>query len=464
MNYQQPSTAHEFARLTTSMAPDMKRFILLRTKECGWFTTDADNASFAETTYQMLFNLCDGHDDAPIFQVLFDSTARNDFAQQLSANFLSLDPTPQNPRLQSFVACIFNFYHDLYWMEYFRGDNPELSPQSMGNQDLSMVQIVQPAFAPQGDFPFFKLPGEIRNIIYKETLIVPDGGLVRSFTPPPLLSVSKRLRNEAMPLFYIHNHFEITVKRSAADELLARGRELPSVDMRVWRRFLDMWNVFNASGTNGLQYVEKVTLIYQLSMDNGCSFGSGEFDKRIGFRFSCGRFKEDLDDDFDADMTDGSDWEASESEQDVDEDHDDLDSEVDDLIDDIQAHDDEDTEHEVDEGQEQDHGSDTEEVPVEDIDPVGVFELNRGMVEWENCRETKEFLFHKICEYGTDRMWDVYPARRLVQMLWRCVRDCPRASENVDFLCEDLQYWMEAGPGYTRYESVGFYDPDDVDE
>lgn len=132
-------------------------------------------------------------------------------------------------------------------------------------------------------------------MIYKAALIAPEGTLLRSFTPPPLLCASKRLRREALPLFYKYNNFEITVQRSRQDQVLAGGRRLPSVDMRVWRRFLDMWNVFNPSGTNGLQYVERVAVIYQLSARIGMPFGSdGEYDRRLGFCFSRTPFEDDV--------------------------------------------------------------------------------------------------------------------------------------------------------------------------
>lgn len=132
-------------------------------------------------------------------------------------------------------------------------------------------------------------------MIYKATLIASEDTLLRSFTPPPLLCASRRLRGEALPLFYKYNNFEITVQRSPQDQVLAAGRRLPSVDMRVWRRFLDMWNVFNASGTNGLQYVERVTVIYQLSARSGMPFGCDHgYDRRLGFRFSRTPFDEDV--------------------------------------------------------------------------------------------------------------------------------------------------------------------------
>lgn len=110
---------------------------------------------------------------------------------------------------------------------------------------------------------------------------------MRSFTPPPLLCASRRLRDEALPLFYKHNHFEITVRRTLQDDRFAAGRKLPGLDMRVWRRFLDMWNIFNWSGTDGLQYVQRVTVIYQLSVVNGYPFRTdAAYDVRLGFRFS----------------------------------------------------------------------------------------------------------------------------------------------------------------------------------
>lgn len=124
-------------------------------------------------------------------------------------------------------------------------------------------------------------------MVYKEALTAPEGTLLRSFIPPPLLCASRRLRGEALPLFYKYNDFEITIQRSPQDQTLVGRRRLPSVDMRVWRRFLDMWNVFNMAGTNGLQYVERVTVIYRLSAKSGMPFGSEyKYDRRLGFRFT----------------------------------------------------------------------------------------------------------------------------------------------------------------------------------
>lgn len=57
-----------------------------------------------------------------------------------------------------------------------------------------------------------------------------------------------------------------------------------------------------------------------------------------------------------------------------------------------------------------------------------------------------------------DNLWIVYPIDRLTDMLWRCARDCPLASDNVDLLCEDIQYWMAGNTGFGNYHQHGFYD------
>lgn len=59
-------------------------------------------------------------------------------------------------------------------------------------------------------------------------------------------------------------------------------------------------------------------------------------------------------------------------------------------------------------------------------------------------------------------------------MLWRCARNCPGVGNNVDFLSEDYQDWIE-GPdllpddyenlrGNYQFSSRFFYDPDEESE
>lgn len=216
-------------------------------------------------------------------------------------------------------------------------------------------------------------------MIYKETLTAPEGTLLRCFTPPPLLCASRRLRDEALPLFYKYNHFEITVKQNIADKTLAPGLlfRLPNVERRVWLHFLDMWKVFSVSGTNGLQYVERLTVVYQLYGQNGYSFGNGgAYDRRLCFRFSRapledvveGRSEEVIQnssEDCIEDSIEGSSWGSNEG-SDGESDYDSRDGV-------IRRH---------------------------------VALLNRGTFDWPSLLETQRLLFDKIRENGKSLLQD----------------------------------------------------------
>lgn len=243
-------------------------------------------------------------------------------------------------------------------------------------------------FASQRAFPFFSLPAEIRNMVYKEVLVLPDGGLVRCFAPPALLQTNRLFRAEAMPVFYSENHFEITIKRSPEDVIWAAGRYVPHLDKTVWQRFLRMWDVFNVYGSNCLKYIRHITLIYQLAMDNGFDFGGDFYDKRLGFRFSADPFEEDLDGNY-GEETDAE-SESDSSDDDFVLDFQQLEVEADNL----------EAEDSTSSGYEYEADTDVEEIPAEDIDPVGVFELNRGTFDWPNRHYTSLFLWDRVGEYG----------------------------------------------------------------
>lgn len=221
-------------------------------------------------------------------------------------------------------------------------------------------------------------------MVYKAAVVLPNGGLVRSFAPPALLRANNQLRNEAIPIFYGQNHFEITIKRSPQDEVRADIGGLPSVDMWVWRRFLYMWDVFNCFGSNCLRHVRHIMLIYQLSMDDGYSFGEGEFDRRLGFRLSSELFEKDSHD------SDTSTGQGTQSDP----------AEPEDEADGVgaEAPQGEDSENEGSEGDESD--GEVEQAIEDHSDSVGVFELSRGPVDWRSRRDTHFFLFHRMCEYG----------------------------------------------------------------
>lgn len=212
---------------------------------------------------------------------------------------------------------------------------------------------------------------------------------MRTFTSPALLHANKIIRNEALPIFYGENQFEITVKRSPQDEVRAAAGGLPSVDMWVWRRFLHMWDEFSCFGTNCLRYVRHLTLIYQLSIDDGYSFGEGEFDKRLGFRFSCDPFREDH---CGSNLSGDSDGEKSAADDSSGQSF-----QPDPVELDLEGHEGDDSEgaNGVDE-----NDGEVEQVSEDAFDAVGFFELNRGTLALRSRHETHFFLYHKMCEYG----------------------------------------------------------------
>lgn len=227
-------------------------------------------------------------------------------------------------------------------------------------------------------------------MVYREVLVLPDGGLVRSFTSPALLQTNMVLRAEGTPIFYAENHFEITIKRSPEEMTLAAGKYLPNVDKGIFQHFLRMWPVFNVHGSNCLQYVRHINLIYQLSMDMGYPFGDDIFDKRLGFRFSHDPFEEDLDGNYGEDEQSNAESDSDSSDDESDGDFEELEAEEEN----IEAQD------STSNGYEYEADTDVEEDPEADFDPVGVFELNRGTFDWRSRDKTYFFLWRQVNEQG----------------------------------------------------------------
>lgn len=227
-------------------------------------------------------------------------------------------------------------------------------------------------------------------MVYREVLVLPDGSLVRSFTSPALLQTNKVFRAEGAPIFYSESHFEITIKRSPEDMILAAGKYLPNVDKGIFQHFLRMWPVFNVHGSNCLQYVRHIILIYQLSMDMGYSFGDDIFDKRLGFRFSHDPFEEDLDGNYGEDEQSNAESDSDSIDDESDWDFEEPEAEENNL----------EPEDSTSNGYEYEADTDVEEDPEADFDPVGVFELNRGTFDWTSRDRTYFFLWKKVNEQG----------------------------------------------------------------
>lgn len=371
------------------MERSLNSFITLKLHEYGWYPKDHDDK---ELRCAIISNLLEPHlihSSGPIPAILVKEATQIAVAEVLCTNLI--DTPPNKEKLLSFTRSLVEQYHGLsfhqsIWngalnLDDFMGNGGAPSPDT-----LTIPQIGR-------NLSFFSIPAEIRVMIYKEHLISPQGSVVRSFTPPPLLQANRMIRDEAIPIFYGKNHFEITVKRTPEYERLAGDKPSPSVDMYMWHRFLHMWEVFNQNGSNCLHYVERITVIYQLSLFTGLACGKNPFDKRIGFRLSSKPFEEDADEDYEMN-SDPSD--SGDSDDDSDDD-----SEVDpmelhaELVALLIGHDNEYIGYQT-------SNENHEQSPEKDFDPVGVFELERGSSEWASgsFRDTQHFLFDRVGRCG----------------------------------------------------------------
>ncbi|POS69359.1 hypothetical protein DHEL01_v212248 [Diaporthe helianthi] len=312
--------------------------------------------------------------------------------------------------------------------------------------------VIAPSDNPQappqtGTCHFFKLSPELRHIIYRDVLITPFPGVVRSFVPPAFLQTNKVVRSEALALYYTDNHFEITVKRAPQHQNLDPKKKMVKVDSYAWHRFFTMWGEFSSTGSDVLRYITRITLIYQLSMDTGFGFGEDIFDNRLGFRFYGGTCEGDMDVCY---GEAGSEIDCNDSEEDRELDVQNINDPEDDLV------------------ELNDEPNDnvvafipSNAPPPPDYDPVGVFKLAMGDFNWPSRRDTHFFLYERVNVYQPNELWDVYPIHRLTDLLWRCAKDCPLAARNVDFLCEDYLHWMTGDEPYTEYDPRHFYTPED---
>ncbi|KAJ9137463.1 hypothetical protein NKR23_g9103 [Pleurostoma richardsiae] len=100
-------------------------------------------------------------------------------------------------------------------------------------------------------FPFLELPGEIRNNIYRLALVNGDCECldqIYNLAPPPLLQTNRRIRQEALSLYYGLNGFLII---------------LPKADNSVrWRRFSRMISCMATGGS--LEFVTSLEFVYEV--------------------------------------------------------------------------------------------------------------------------------------------------------------------------------------------------------
>lgn len=90
-------------------------------------------------------------------------------------------------------------------------------------------------------FCFLLLPAEIRNKIYRNSLVEdPSANRIRVLVQPPLLRTNKQIRSEALAMYYGENRFVLYIPRPSNKQ-----------DPDAWPNFIRMFRVFKAGGTGG---------------------------------------------------------------------------------------------------------------------------------------------------------------------------------------------------------------------
>ncbi|KAJ0116597.1 hypothetical protein J7T55_009747 [Diaporthe amygdali] len=94
--------------------------------------------------------------------------------------------------------------------------------------------------SPEKCFPFLLLPAEMRNKIYRYSLVQSKlSGSICGFVQPPLTRTNKQIRSEALPIYYGENAFYLRIP-------------YPSPNSRQhWADFIRMFRVFSAGGPEG---------------------------------------------------------------------------------------------------------------------------------------------------------------------------------------------------------------------
>lgn len=123
--------------------------------------------------------------------------------------------------------------------------------------------IAQGASAP---VPFLDLPGELRNHIYRYSLVtvdsiaITDGGKVPLWMPPAVLATCRQIRNEALPIYYIENSFMAPIptfqKQSGYIKPSSLGYRRRNIVILL------LWRWLHAIGIEAAKLVKKWNLVY----------------------------------------------------------------------------------------------------------------------------------------------------------------------------------------------------------
>lgn len=88
------------------------------------------------------------------------------------------------------------------------------------HQAASLINIAQ-------TLPFFQFPAEIRNEIYRFSVVSPEA--LTSFRQPALTRASKKLRDESLGIFFAENSFDLYLRETELTILSERDELLPDI-------------------------------------------------------------------------------------------------------------------------------------------------------------------------------------------------------------------------------------------
>lgn len=129
----------------------------------------------------------------------------------------------------------------------FSSPRPLLEPNSSTGPQLTRPQDTARQFS------FLLLPAEIRNKIYRYSLVeAPSADRIEGLAQPPLTCTNVQIRSEALPIYYGENRFQLNIPAppwtSEEDD---------------WPDFIKMFRVFKAGrsgdrGTGSLRFIQNV--------------------------------------------------------------------------------------------------------------------------------------------------------------------------------------------------------------
>lgn len=186
-----PGSKHSRFRPLPSTELSVKEFAWLKLTEYGWFSTDEDNIEVADGITCMLIALCIQSSPSEAFHILFDGQAQTDFALEISTKFLSLNPAPNDPNLQSFVSSIFSFYQDFFWRQRIQPKPHKVNPHQMASDGSSVSDNSSVNFDNQAKKLIVRINGVHPPITIGNKLTEPCLGKHRRH-PVPLLRVPRR--------------------------------------------------------------------------------------------------------------------------------------------------------------------------------------------------------------------------------------------------------------------------------